>query len=142
MVMAFTYSVVWRTCVQPEYCGVGTEHWNYDFYWRPNAMFICLRRLHTSGGYNEEACFNCQCVRNEHGCVGSSPCGLLGHSLDERLLSGLEQFNSLEAIPQRLQKGARPVPNLWRSYGRQNASGRAPRMLVAEVQRVWRWVPY
>jgi hypothetical protein len=50
MVMAFTYSVVWRTCAQPEYCGVGTEHWNYDFYWRPNAMFICLRRLDTSGG--------------------------------------------------------------------------------------------
>ena len=92
-------------------------------------------------GYNEEACFNCQCVRNEHGCVGSSTCRLLGHSLDERLLSDLEQFNSLEAIPQRLQKGARPVPNLWRSYGRQNASGRAPRMLVAEVQRVSRWVP-
>jgi hypothetical protein len=43
---------------------------------------------------------------------GQSPCGLLGHSLDERLLSGLEQFNSLEAIPQRLQKRARPVPNL------------------------------
>jgi hypothetical protein len=48
---------------------------------------------------HEKANFDSECVRREHRCLGSSPRGLLGHSLDKRLLSGLGQFNSLEAIP-------------------------------------------
>jgi hypothetical protein len=49
---------------------------------------------------------------DRHCCVEPSPGKLFAHPMDKRLLSGLGQLNSLEAIPQRLQSWAQNVQNI------------------------------
>jgi len=68
---------------------------------------------------------------DQHRCVEPSPGRLFDHPVDQRLLSGLEQLNALEAIPQRLQNRAQDVQNIWRRDGREETAHRSTSMLVA-----------
>jgi hypothetical protein len=62
---------------------------------------------------------------DQHRCVEPSPGRLFDHPVDQRLLSGLEQLNALEAIPQRLQNRAQDVQNIWRRDGREETANRS-----------------
>ena len=109
-----------------------SSHWNpsasqsWRFFSGINVCIFCT--LQTLGDDNEVRSSHKR-VCDKHDCFERSIRGLFRHSLDERLLSDMGQFNAVEAIPQRLQSGPHTIQNYCGGFSREGAVNRAPRML-------------